>query len=684
MDGPARDKILSMDVNDNAIYAGTEKNGIFKSTDDGISWSKLNNGLPERYNALSILALESKILLGSDELYTSIDEGENWSKNNSFPNIYGGAHSFLNFDSTIIARPYNGLYISFDNGESWNVRNGNLPLDTLLHYIEWQVDTIITPTHLTDLTIYNDILYAGTDSLGLLFSKNLGLTWSRLDSISPIKTNINSLHIDKNKIMLATNVGVLISTDSAQSFIQINLGEYNIISKIYSNEGKYYATSYEGIFISDDGYNWDNTNDGLSYKHITTLGFTDNKIFTGTYRDGIYYSFFDNPYWIPSNRGFNKLKILSMTNFDEELYVGTALSYVYKYQKDLDNWYIQNPNIYFSDIHELFPQNDVLWAATNNGVYRFSLQNNWQKYSTGITYGSECRSIVGNDSILYTGTWGYGIFISKDNGSSWKSLNNDLSSNSIKKLLLSDSAKELYAISYGELLYKYHEQNGEWIKTRIYFPETHLVYDICIYDSILFVGTENGVFSSSDMGENWIKSNNGLQDNQLVNTLYKYDNLIFASSNNEIYYSLNHGNNWKLFDTKLESTNMFFINNMLIIDSVFYINTDHGIYKNSLNEIITNIGKENSNIIYKFRLEQNYPNPFNPTTKIRYSLPKSGSTKIYLYDILGREIIKLVDEHKEIGSYEIEFNAANLSNGIYFYRIISGNYSETKKMVLLK
>ncbi|MCB9499675.1 MAG: T9SS type A sorting domain-containing protein [Erysipelotrichaceae bacterium] len=85
-----------------------------------------------------------------------------------------------------------------------------------------------------------------------------------------------------------------------------------------------------------------------------------------------------------------------------------------------------------------------------------------------------------------------------------------------------------------------------------------------------------------------------------------------------------------------------------------------------------------------YLLSQNYPNPFNPSTIIRYSLPTSGMTKIYLYDILGREIMILVDEFKSVGNYEIKVNAEYLSNGIYFYRIISGHYSETKKMIVVK
>lgn len=89
-----------------------------------------------------------------------------------------------------------------------------------------------------------------------------------------------------------------------------------------------------------------------------------------------------------------------------------------------------------------------------------------------------------------------------------------------------------------------------------------------------------------------------------------------------------------------------------------------------------------------FKLEQNFPNPFNPTTIIKYSIPNSAITQIKIYDIIGIEISTLVNEFKQAGNYEIEFNAESsagrLPSGIYFYRIISGEYSDTKKMILLK
>ena len=85
-----------------------------------------------------------------------------------------------------------------------------------------------------------------------------------------------------------------------------------------------------------------------------------------------------------------------------------------------------------------------------------------------------------------------------------------------------------------------------------------------------------------------------------------------------------------------------------------------------------------------FSLSQNYPNPFNPTTVIKYSLPEVTNVKLKVYDMLGREIKTLVNQEQSAGVYNVEFNASNLSSGVYFYRIEAGNFVASKKLLLLK
>lgn len=86
----------------------------------------------------------------------------------------------------------------------------------------------------------------------------------------------------------------------------------------------------------------------------------------------------------------------------------------------------------------------------------------------------------------------------------------------------------------------------------------------------------------------------------------------------------------------------------------------------------------------QFELSQNYPNPFNPTTNINYELPIKSNVCLKIFDILGNEIVTLVNEEKEAGYYELKYNAKDLASGIYFYNISAGEFNRTKKMLLLR
>ncbi len=85
-----------------------------------------------------------------------------------------------------------------------------------------------------------------------------------------------------------------------------------------------------------------------------------------------------------------------------------------------------------------------------------------------------------------------------------------------------------------------------------------------------------------------------------------------------------------------------------------------------------------------FKLYQNYPNPFNPTTTIEFDIPERTNVKLIICDILGREVEKLVDSELEPGRYKVNFNARDLSSGVYFYRLEAGKFIDVRKMILMK
>jgi aminopeptidase N len=138
-------------------------------------------------------------------------------------------------------------------------------------------------------------------------------------------------------------------------------------------------------------------------------------------------------------------------------------------------------------------------------------------------------------------------------------------------------------------------------------------------------------------------------------------------------------------------------NNLNIQEFSFLLNSrPHNLEFDPNNKILKEIisfstSVKNEYFINEFKLGQNYPNPFNPITKINYSVPQGINFELSyqnvilkVYDVLGREITTLVNEAKQPGNYEVIFNATNLSTGIYYYKLSSGNFTETKKMVVLK
>ncbi|MCE1164519.1 MAG: S8 family peptidase [Bacteroidetes bacterium] len=102
--------------------------------------------------------------------------------------------------------------------------------------------------------------------------------------------------------------------------------------------------------------------------------------------------------------------------------------------------------------------------------------------------------------------------------------------------------------------------------------------------------------------------------------------------------------------------------------------------------VLTATGTGNNTVVTpsKYELSQNYPNPFNPVTKINFAIPKQGFVTMKIYDVLGREVRTLVDEVKQAGNYSVDFNAAEFASGVYFYKLQSGDFSEIKRMILVK
>jgi hypothetical protein len=99
---------------------------------------------------------------------------------------------------------------------------------------------------------------------------------------------------------------------------------------------------------------------------------------------------------------------------------------------------------------------------------------------------------------------------------------------------------------------------------------------------------------------------------------------------------------------------------------------------------VSGIGNNNNEIPASYKLEQNYPNPFNPSTSIKFDLPKSGFVTLKVYNSIGKEVATLVSESMSAGNHQVSFDASSLTSGLYFYKISTDNFTDSKKMLLVK
>jgi len=130
----------------------------------------------------------------------------------------------------------------------------------------------------------------------------------------------------------------------------------------------------------------------------------------------------------------------------------------------------------------------------------------------------------------------------------------------------------------------------------------------------------------------------------------------------------------------------------VIVDRLGFINSDRNIEITNYNMDTlnlpmipaTNIKTVSDIVPDKFNLYQNFPNPFNPTTNIKFDIPKASFTTLKVYNVLGKEVAVLLNEIKSAGSYQVDFDASKLTSGVYFYRIETGSFTETRRLVILK
>ncbi|MBM4157412.1 MAG: T9SS type A sorting domain-containing protein [Ignavibacteria bacterium] len=270
------------------------------------------------------------------------------------------------------------------------------------------------------------------------------------------------------------------------------------------------------------------------------------------------------------------------------------------------------------------------------------------------------------------------IFKTSDGGDNWTDISPSITGSACLYSICFSNSNIGFAVGTGGLVLRTTNGGNSWNQN--YITTTGPLMSVCfVNDSTGYIAGE-AIWKTTSYGVNWT-----LQ--QTVTS--QLNSIKFINANTgycvgqDIYKTTNGGNNW--FTQTYQSPSF-------LMKSVFPVNFDTAyicgyngkILKAIRGGNVIGVNKISSGIPNDYCLSQNYPNPFNPETIIKFSVPETKLITLKVFDILGREVETIINQTLQPGTYEVTFNGNYLSSGIYYYRLITDNYIETKRMTLVK
>lgn len=614
----------------NTGFAVGDSSLILKTTDAGLNWIRINFFSNDSFRDLTFLDANTVFIASNAKLIKTTNGG-------------------LNFE---IITNVSGLFIQFTD-QNTGYCAGNSVKKSTNGGIDWTV-------------ISNKIIYCGyflnnntgylTGSDSIYKTTNGGQNWS--SSPAFLNSTISTLeYVNSNtgyassvysgRFYKTTNGGtvwnqVIIQnpTLSASGFDFIDadniltVSKYGLIEKT-TNGGTNWQNYSNILYSSVNSISFPNINTGFAagYKYIQnksifkTIDQGNNWFELTSVPDSNFYSI----YFLDINTGF-------AGGYYSDLYKTTNSGQSWNMLILQENSIIRDIKFINSTTGFLSSSQGSIYKTTNTGT-------NWNRVNFDSNSGYLFKLSFPNQLVGYAA--GEAFYKSTNGGNNWFILPGPISSNLNWSMHFFDENTGLLGGNFGEIS---RTTNGGFNWTTFQSnPQFAL-------RSIKFVNNNTGFIvgsasvSTTDVGLLLKTTNNGLN--------WQRQNLIANQYLNDIC----------------------FVNNL----TGFITGQDGLILKTTTGGEFIGINQISSEIPKSYYLQQNYPNPFNPITNIKFNIPKRSNVKISIYDILGKEISVLVNEELNSGTFEVNWDASNFPSGVYFYKIETDEFSESKKMVLVK
>jgi|GEM_PF-4353163 len=620
-------------------------NGVALSTDHGETWKDIAQALPFK-NVTSFVCTSDDVFLAGTSfpltgysLYKSTNYGSSWVP---IENFTSGIILILHSNNLLIISSVNDQYLktSADAGNTWVETNYS-------RYFIVQAKLVFNKK--TGQTFCSLLLEGGSYyHTKIITSADTGKTWNAISWPDNLECNDIKADNHGNLWISSYGQGLLKSTDNGAGW-----KTYNNMNNVFLNtlvidsrRNYIYAGSDLGVIKStDNGNNWIEITSGLNSVKIENLFNDHNRGLIISCKEGcIKYSEEDNSY-VTLNKGLNEPQIVSILNagadfFAAELFSGSISdrSQGYKLNAAISEWEKVNGLFYEIAAHPNGSLYSIYSRYDGHGPFYYFYQSVDQGFSWNRIpmTNSPIKIRIDSRGIIYFVDHGYGILKSIDGGKNFNKLG--IVNFGIRDFLI-DNKDRLYVLTnYNELLLS--KAGNEWNNISGNLPEGYIdKVSLDKFGRIYVIFEKKRIYLKKAEGDSWIDITSNLSVDDLNDIVLAGDSSLYVSTVSGLIYKTDQA-----------------------LDSVPVIPSETSGYY----------------------LSQNYPNPFNPATKINYKIQTSSFVRIKLYDILGSEAAVIVDEYKDPGEYNIEFDAAGLPGGVYFYRLESENYSDSKKLIILR
>ena len=614
------------------LLAGTSR-GVFASTDDGEHWMVLNTGLADT-NINALLADGMTLYSGSNRsgVFRSSTGGSLWEPvTNGFNALRISSLAFTSPE--LFAGTRSGLFASSNAGTTWVFAGSGIPDDDI-----------------TALLFSDSTLLAGTDGSGIFRSTDHAASWSSSN------TGLGSLKVveltrDDSLIYAATKTGqrMYSSSDDGESWTATNLHSYAVfpVNAIAAGNGYLYAGIFSGgsaggmYRSSDRGTTWAQTSGGITDPYITSILCAGTLVFAGSVYGEVYRSTDAGVQWSLFNNGLPGDQIKTLLQSGQYFFAGT-LGGVYRTFIDSSYWMAVNEGL-ADDIYSLAATESELFAGTgHSSVWKRPL--------------GELEQV--NVSIAHQPGW------------------------NMRSLPLFTCCGNALTTLYPSAITKAFAYQGSYVRSDSLFSGTGYWLKFADTAGTSFTGTPVlslkvplrsgwnliGSISEKIAAGSLVTDPTGI----IVSNVHGYDGASYSVAD-----TITPGD---AYWVKTSGAGML---TMSAGSSAVPLKTVRAILDDQPPPPPLEM-EEGVTLAPEFSLGQNYPNPFNPVTTIEYRLAQTSPVLLKIYNVLGQCVATPVDEIQTSGPGSVRWDAANYPSGLYYYKLQAGNFSETRKLLLIK